>query len=133
LRQRLERARIPYYSYEHRGLADITATVRAVGARLGSAAHAEALASNMERAIAAVRHAVANRPRPRTLLVFEREPSSLGGIYASGGYGFLHDLLEAAGGTDVFADLKQQSVQADTEMILGRGPQVIIELRYATS
>jgi iron complex transport system substrate-binding protein len=130
LKQRLDRARIPYYSYEHRNLSDVITTMRAIGARLGAPAHGEALASDMERAISEVRHGVTGAPRPRTLLVFEREAASLSGIYASGGYGFLHDLLEIAGGTDVFADIKQQSVQATTEMILGRRPDVIIELRY---
>ena len=63
-------------------------------------------------------------------MVFERDPSPLRDIYASGGYGFMHDMLEAAGGADVFADIKQQSVQAGTELILARRPEVIIELRY---
>jgi iron complex transport system substrate-binding protein len=42
----------------------------------------------------------------------------------------MHDMLEAAGGANVFADIKQQSVQAGTELILARRPDVIIELRY---
>src|SRR5262249_41166168 len=49
------------------------------------------------------------------------------------GYGFLHDMLDAAGGADVFGDIKQQSVQATTEMILARKPDVIIELRYGAN
>jgi iron complex transport system substrate-binding protein len=130
LKQRLDRASIPYYSYEHRALADITSTVRAVGARIGSPGRAEQLAAGIERAIAAVRTSVAQRPRPRTLLVFEREGSSLRNIYATGGYGFLHDMVEAAGGDDVFSDIKRQSVQATTELILSRRPDVIVELRY---
>lgn len=130
LKQRLDRAGIPYYSYEHRNLSDITVTVRAIGARLGVPTHGEALASGMERALALIRRSVAAVSHPRTLLVFEREPSSLRGIYASGGYGFLHDMLETAGATNVFADIRQQSVQASTEMILGRQPDVIVELRY---
>jgi iron complex transport system substrate-binding protein len=130
LKQRLDRAGIPYYSYEHRGLADITTTIRAIGARIGSNARSEKLAGEIERQIEAVRVSVARFPRPRTLLVFERDPSSLRGLYASGGYGFMHDMLEAAGGADVFADIKQSSVQASTEMILTRRPEVIIDLRY---
>ncbi len=55
---------------------------------------------------------MAGRPRPRTLLVFGRDALALRGIYASGGFGFLHDMLTAAGGDNVFADVKQQSVQA---------------------
>ena len=38
-------------------------------------------------------------------------------------------MLEAAGGSNVFADVAKQSVQATTELILARRPDVIIELR----
>lgn len=133
LKQRLERVGIPYFSYEHRAMADIMATIRAIGARIESSARAEALAREMEGTIANVRSSVARRGRLRTMLVFGRDPSSLRNVTASGGYGFLHDMLEVAGGTNVFADIKQQSVQASTEMILARQPEVIVELRYGDS
>lgn len=130
LKQRLDRVRIPYYLYEHRALADITSTIRTIGGRIGSADRANALADRMERAIAQLRLSVSRFPRPRTLLVFNRDVGSLRNINASGGYGFLHDMVEAAGGDNVFADVKQQLVQPSTEMILTRRPDVIIELRY---
>jgi len=130
LKQRLDRAGIDYYSYEHRALPDIMTTWRAIGARIGSAARANAAAAGMAAAIAAIRKSVSGVPRPRTLLVFERERSSLRNVYASGGYGFLHDMLESAGGENVFADVKRQSVEASTEMILARKPDVIIEFWY---
>jgi iron complex transport system substrate-binding protein len=66
-------------------------------------------------------------------LVFGREPGSLRNIDASGGDGFLHDMLEAAGGTDVLADVHRQSVMMSTEMVLTRRPDVIVELRYSRS
>jgi iron complex transport system substrate-binding protein len=93
-------------------------------------ADAESLASNMESALDGIRKTVAGRGRPRGLLVFGREAGNLRGIAASGGYGFLADLLDIAGSENVFSDIKQQSVQASTEMILARRPEVIIELRY---
>ena len=130
LKQRLERAHIPFFSYEHRGLADITQTIRAIGARLGSADAANRLASTLESELAAIARSVAGQPRPKTLLVFGREPGSLRGINASGGYGFLHDMLLVAGGDDAFGDVKRQSVDVTTEMLLARRPDVIIELRY---
>ena len=61
--------------------------------------------------------------------MFGRESGALRGIYASGGYGFIHDMVTAAGGDNVFADLKQQAVQATTELIIARRPDVILELR----
>ena len=133
LKQRLERAAIPIYLYEHRGLPDITETVRSVGARIGSAGAANRVASKMEADLAAIRQSVAGRPRPKTLLVFGRDAGSLRNIDASGGYGFLHDMLEIAGGENMFSDIAKQSVQTTTEMVLGRRPDVIIELRYGDS
>jgi ABC-type Fe3+-hydroxamate transport system substrate-binding protein len=64
------------------------------------------------------------------MLVFGRERGTLRGVFASGGYGFLADLLDVAGSDNVFGDIKQQSVQASTEMILTRRPDAIVELRY---
>jgi iron complex transport system substrate-binding protein len=129
LRAQLERAHIPMYVYSHAGLADITTTIRDVGTRVGRAAAAAELAQTIEQRIAAVRKRVAGLPRPSTLVVFEREPFTLRGIFASGGVGFVHDMVNAAGGTNVFADVKRQAVQATTELVLARRPAVIIELR----
>ena len=39
-------------------------------------------------------------------------------------------MLVTAGGANAFGDVKQQSIDATTEMILGRQPEVILELRY---
>jgi iron complex transport system substrate-binding protein len=131
LRRQLERAGVPIYAYVHRGLPDITDTIRSLGARVGVAAQANALADRIERQLAYFRGRVAAEPKPKTLLVFGREPGTLRGIDASGGVGFLHDMLEAAGGVNVLADVKQQSVMMTTELVLARAPEVIIELRYA--
>src|SRR5439155_3231190 len=131
LRMQLDRAQIPYYSYTHRGLADITDTMRSLGARVGVAPPANALAERIERQLADIRARVAKSPRPKTLLVFGRERGTLRNIDASGGVGFLHDMLETAGGADVMGDVRQQSVTMTTELVLARAPEVIIELRYA--
>lgn len=129
LRAQLSRAGIPSHVYRHDGLADIPAAMRTLGTATGHSATADRAAADFERRVAAVRARVAGRPRPRTLLVFGREPSSLRNLYASGGTGFLHDVLVAAGGDNVFADVARESVQASTELVLARAPSVIVELR----
>jgi len=131
--ERLDRAGIPYFSYQHKALPDIMTTIRAIGARIGSAAQAESVAAGMDRSLAEIRAKAARLPRPATLLVFERDPASLRNVFASGGYGFLHDMLEIAGGRNVFADVKKQAVQASTEMLIASKPDVIIELLYGDS
>src|SRR5204863_2267645 len=124
------RANIAYYSYVHTGLADIAQTIRTLGMRVGADAGANALASRIEQQLADIRRRVASQPRPKTLLVFGREPGSLRNIDASGGDGFLHGLLGLRGGADVLADIHRQSVTMSTEMVLARAPEVIIEMAY---
>jgi iron complex transport system substrate-binding protein len=133
LQQQLTRAGIAYYSYRHAGLADIMTTIRTLGARTGHDRQAAELAGAVERGLDQIRQRVSGQPRPRTLLVFGRERLSLRGIYASGGVGFLNDMLRAAGGQNVFADIKKEAVEATTEVILSRRPEVILEIRAANS
>ena len=130
MKQQLARAGIPIFPYIHRGLPDITDTIRKLGARIDAAPPANALADRLEGQLAAIRARVAGRPRPKTLLVIGREAGSLRGVFASGGDGFLHDMLEGAGASDALGDIKRESVQMSTEMILSRAPEVIIELHY---
>lgn len=129
LKQQLQRAGIAIYDYKHAGLADVTATMRALGEATGHADRARESADAIERTLDQIRARVANRPAPRTLLVFGHEPGALRGIYASGGVGFLDDMLKIAGGVNVFADVAQQAVQASTEQIIARRPEVILEVR----
>ena len=133
LRTQLERAKIPMFLYQHAGLGDITTTIRDLGARVGSAKEANALADRIEAEIGDVKRRVAGRPRPRTLLVFGRDSETLRGIYASGAVGFLHDMLEAAGGTNVFADVNRQSIQTTSELAVARAPDVILEIGVDTA
>jgi iron complex transport system substrate-binding protein len=133
LKQQLARAHIRFFDYRHTGLADIAATIRSLGAQTGDATSANALATGLERGLDEIRARVKAQPRPRTLLVFGRERLALRGIYASGGAGFLHDMLVTAGGANVFADVKLQAVQATTEQILAARPDIIVETRAANS
>jgi len=126
--ERLNRAHVPMFNYEHAGLADITRTLRQVGERVGRKEAADRLAVGIERRLADLRAKTASQPRPRTLVVFEREAGTLRGMYASGSVGFLHDMLEIAGGINVFADVPRQSMQVTAELVLARAPEVILEI-----
>jgi len=131
LARQFGRAGIAVFEYHQAGLDDVMRTIRDLGSRTGHDVDARAVVARMDAGLESIRRAVAGRPRPKTLLVFGRERLALRGIFASGGVGFMHDMLTVAGGDDVFADVQQQSVQASTETIIARRPDVIIEVRAA--
>lgn len=131
--QQLSRAGIAVEIYRHGGLADVVSSVRAIGARVGRQEQAERVATEIETGIADVRARTANQTRPSTLIVFGREEGTLRTIYASGGIGFIHDMVEAAGGRNVFGDVPRESVQASLESILERAPEIILEIRASAA
>jgi len=130
LAAKLAKANVSTFRYRHGSLGDVTTTLRELGRRLGMAANAESAATGIELDLDRIRTRVRSEARPKALLVIGREPRSLRAINVSGGYGFLHDLLELAGGTNVFGDVKRESLLVSTETILVRAPDVILELHY---
>lgn len=126
-----ERAGIRTFSYRHGGIDTVLETIGELGAATGHAAEAARVVADVRRRLAAVRERVAKRPRPRVLLVFERQPGSLRELYVSGGSGFLHEMLAVAGGQNVFADVLRESVQPSQETLLTRAPDAILEVRAA--
>jgi iron complex transport system substrate-binding protein len=131
LQTQLTRAQIGVFGYRHAGLAGIFTTLGELGRATGRNTDAERVARLIQTRLALVRERVKGRPRPRTLLVFERDPQTLRGLYVSGGRGFLHEMLDAAGGVNVFADVEREAVQPSQETLLVRAPDVIIEVRAA--
>jgi iron complex transport system substrate-binding protein len=97
---------------------------------VGLAAKAERVAAGIERDLDGIRTRVKSEARPKALLVIGREPRSLRALNVSGGRGFLHDLLDLAGGTNIFGDVSRESLLVSTETILARAPDVILELHY---
>jgi iron complex transport system substrate-binding protein len=124
-----ERAGIRTFSYRHGGVPVVLETISALGKVTGQAEQAAAVVSSLRARLDAIRKRVAGRPRPSVMLVFERQPKTLREIYASGGVGFLNEILEIAGGRNVFADTRSESVQPSTETIIARAPDIIIEIR----
>jgi iron complex transport system substrate-binding protein len=129
LETQLARAGVKVFSYRHAGVAGILRGLRDLGAVTGHAAEGEREARALQQHLDAIRARVASLPRTRTLLVFGRQPRTLQQMYVSGGTGFLHDLLTTAGATNVFEDIKRESVQPSQETVLSRAPEVILEVR----
>jgi iron complex transport system substrate-binding protein len=125
----LARAKIRVFSYRHAGLNGVFTSLKEIGAAVGRTAESERLAREIRSGLDGIQARVRGRPRPRTLLVFERDPASLRGVYVSGGVGFLHEMLGIAGGVNVFADVEREAVQPSIETMLARGPEFILEVR----
>lgn len=129
LHDQLARAGIEVMTYRHGGIGDTLAMLEEVGRRTGHEADGRQAAQVLRAQLTGIRMRVEGRRRPRTLLVFGREPGAIRQVWASGGIGFLHELLDVAGAENVFGDVARENVQAGTEQVLARRPEAIVELR----
>ena len=129
LENQFARAGIRVFAYRHAGVDNVLQTIRDLGRSTGRAADADRLARDLRAQLDAIRARVRGRARPRTMLVIGRDAGALRGVYVSGGIGFLHELLDIAGGDDAFGDITREAVQPSNETMIVRAPDVIVELK----
>src|SRR2546428_284470 len=128
LRDRLATAGIHTWPYRHGSVASIYDTIRGLGHALGRTTESEALTIRMQRQIADVRTALNQTPPTRTLFVIGRDIDALQHLSVAGGEGFLNEIIELAGGINVFRDVARPVVDASHEQVLARRPEAILEL-----
>jgi ABC-type Fe3+-hydroxamate transport system substrate-binding protein len=101
-------------------LADIRADVRRVGAALDGSDAAEAVVAAMDAELGALRRSAGARPPVRVFLQWWHQP-----LFTPGAGCWSNELIEAAGGVNVFRGLPGQSAQVEPEAVVAADPQVI--------
>jgi iron complex transport system substrate-binding protein len=120
----LARRGLPVYLFNQRDLAGIFAMIRTLGALIGCPEKAEALASGLEARVRDVASATEGRiHRPRVYFEEWNDPMI-------SGIGWVSELIEIAGGTDIFSDLSKQAAAKDrivtSEQVIAGRPDVLL-------
>jgi iron complex transport system substrate-binding protein len=120
----LIRAGVAVHAFNQRDVAGIFAMIRTLGALVGAAAPADELASGLERRLMQARERAARLPhRPRVYFEEWDEPMI-------SGIGWVSELVEAAGGINVFKTLARQKSARDRivtpEQVIAAKPDIII-------
>lgn len=123
-----ERLGVRIYHDEADSFVGIEQTVRQLGDLLGRDRAASRMIADFRRGLAAIRERVAGRNRPRVFLTVMRQPQRLANILTVGRGSFLDEMIETAGGRNVFGDVDMTYPQVTGESILASRPDVIIEL-----
>jgi iron complex transport system substrate-binding protein len=119
--QRLSDIGIPVYSSSVESVADIRDMIVRLGVLVDEPERAAALVASIDATLDSVRTAVAQLPRQRVLYLLSPDPAT-----AAGPGTYLHELLELAGGDNIFADARQLWPQVSLEEVIRRDPDVII-------
>jgi iron complex transport system substrate-binding protein len=119
----LIRAGIAVHAFNQRDVEGILAMIRTVGALVGASDAADALALSYQTRLDAVAASVRGRPRPK--VYFEEWDDPL-----ISGIGWVSELIEIAGGEDVFSALSTQTAAKDRivapQDVIAAAPDVIL-------
>jgi iron complex transport system substrate-binding protein len=119
----LIRAGITVHAFNQRDIAGILTMIRTVGALVGALDKAEALARSYEARLGEVAASVRGRPKPK--VYFEEWDDPL-----ISGIGWVSELIEIAGGKEVFPELRKQKAAKDRIVspgdVIAAAPDVIL-------
>jgi iron complex transport system substrate-binding protein len=99
--------------------ADVYADIRRVASAIGAGDAGEILVRDMQHRIGAVAERVAGSPRPRVAFIEWVEPLMAGGNW-------MPELIEAAGGCNLFGEAGKHSDWMQWEQLVAADPEVII-------
>lgn len=102
-------------------LSDVPRVVKHIGTLIGKDQEAVALAGDLERSIAEIKAATAGKERPRVYLEIYRDP-----LMSVSDQSFVGDLIETAGGDNVFDQLERDYCRIDAEDVIRAQPEIMI-------
>lgn len=121
VRPRLEALGIPVFAVRTQDTTGIFANIERLGRLAGLDAVADSLAAAVRGDLEDVRTSVAGRAPRRALYLIGLDPPIVAGPHV-----FIGEMLEVAGGVNVFADVAAPSPQVSMEEIVRRRPEVVI-------
>jgi iron complex transport system substrate-binding protein len=119
--ERLDAAGIPHLAVRPDTLGDVFRMVGLLGQLVDRKDAATRLEARLRGELAAVETRVQGAPRPRVVILLGGDPP-----WVAGGETFMHELLELAGGTNLFADEGDLYAPVSVEEILRRRPDLLL-------
>ena len=128
LKDKLPALGIPVLELKNDTVADILESMTELGRRAGVEARARERVAAIRADLRAIEERAAKRPRRSVMFVVGRTPGTVQDLIVVGGGAYLSELLEKAGGHNVFADARVTYPKVSREEVLARRPEVILDM-----
>ena len=119
--RRLRAAGVPTAAFRVDRIADVERVTRALGVLTGDTTAARVTVDSVRRTLAQVRTATAPLPHPTVFWPLYDQP-----LLATGSGSYLNELIEIAGGRNIYGFMKEPSPRVTFEDLVRRDPDVVL-------
>ena len=128
LAERLGALRLKSLEIDQENIAALYKSIRVVGDATGVATGAAQLVESIRAKLEQIRQRAAALPRTRVMFVIGRTPNRLDGLVVVGKASYLNEIIQIAGGENVFRDAVAAYPTVSLEEVMARNPQVIVDM-----
>ena len=128
LADRLAKLKLRVLEIDQENIAAIYKSIHDVGAATATEHAATQLSDSILDGLGKIRNRVAALPRVRMMFVIGRSPNRLDGLVVAGRASYLNEVIEIAGGENVFRDAVAGYPEVSLEEVMARNPDVIVDM-----
>ena len=118
---------LPILNVNMDSMDSIDAGIAMVGKALGCEKEADAVRARIKAELDTVHAAVHGKPRPKALIISMRHDHNLNTLYTASRKSFVSQMVDCAGGDNVYADAATTYLEASKETVVIKAPEVILE------
>jgi iron complex transport system substrate-binding protein len=128
LADRLGALKLHVLEVDQESIAAIYKSIYAVGSATGTEQRAAQVSESIREGLAKIRSRLAALPKARMMFVIGRSPDRLDGLVVVGRASYLNEMIEIAGGENVFRDAQAAYPEVSLEEVMARNPEVIVDM-----
>jgi iron complex transport system substrate-binding protein len=119
---------IDFLSVNMDSLEDVFSAIHIIGSKLDRKVKAECLANQLKRELDEIREKTSRLTPKKVFITLGHTPGDLTGLMTTTSGTFLNEIIEIAGGKNIFANLEGLYPHISKEALLMRQPDIIIEI-----
>jgi iron complex transport system substrate-binding protein len=132
LQAKLERLSLRVLEVKHDNIAEVFESIAAIGKAAGAESQATELNAKLRQDLDQIHNRVAKLPQTTMMFVVGRAPARIEDIIVTGRGSYLNDVIQVAGGRNIFTDSVAAYPKVGIEEILARNPEVIVDMGEMT-
>jgi len=128
IKEKLSSLKTKFLVVKNETINDVMKSITEIGEAVGEKEEGEKLLIRFQKKLEDVKKLIANLPKEKILIVVDKSPESLQGMYCAGKGNFIDEMATLAGGVNVLQDSTTPYPIVSKEKLIELNPDVILDM-----